>query len=64
MLLDLAGSEATFHAVPYDVERCRRQLEKVGLSPGSLHLRPSPVDRAPPPVRRLAARALRLTSRR
>jgi predicted phosphodiesterase len=50
LILDLARNEAEFHALPYDVERCREALQRRGLPEQSVHLRPSL-------VRRLAAYA-------
>ena len=41
MLLDLEERRAVFHAVPYDVARCRQALREKGLPPNSYHLPPS-----------------------
>ena len=41
MVLDTTERVASFHAVEYDVDGCRRALEERGLPPGSCHLRPS-----------------------
>lgn len=43
LVLDLDAGEARFLAVSYDVDACRRDLLRAGLSPRSCHLRPSPV---------------------
>jgi diadenosine tetraphosphatase ApaH/serine/threonine PP2A family protein phosphatase len=37
-VLDTTAREATFHAVPYDVEACRRALQDRGLPPQSCHV--------------------------
>ena len=37
-VLDTTAREATFHAVPYDVEGCRRALQDRGLPPQSCHV--------------------------
>lgn len=42
MVLDTTARVASFHALEYDVEGCRRALQERGLPPGSCHLRPSP----------------------
>jgi predicted phosphodiesterase len=41
MVLDTEARVATFHAVAYDVEACRRALAERGLPPASCHLAPS-----------------------
>jgi predicted phosphodiesterase len=41
MVLDLAAWTASFHAVAYDVEGCRRALRERGLPDDLHHLRPS-----------------------
>ena len=60
LLLDTASGEAWFRAVEYDVEGCRAELLRRGLSPDSLH--------APPPRRvpgrRRAGRMVRRVLRR
>jgi hypothetical protein len=38
MVLDLAAREATFHALSYDVARCRQALRERGLPATSCHL--------------------------
>jgi predicted phosphodiesterase len=45
-VLDLDTREARFFAIPYDVTACRAALRRVGLSPRSCHLRPSPARAA------------------
>jgi predicted phosphodiesterase len=50
-VLDLVAQEVRFFAIPYDVAACRAALKRVGLSPRSVQLRPSPP--------RAAARAVR-----
>ena len=46
MLLDLGPERATFFAIPYELDQCRAALKRVGLSPGSCHIRPSPIGKA------------------
>jgi len=41
-VLDLDANTLELHAIRYDVAACRRALRRVGLSPRSCHLRPSP----------------------
>jgi len=41
-VLDADRGTASFHAVRYDVRRCRRELRRHGLNPRSYQLRPSP----------------------
>ena len=57
-VLDTTAREATFHALPYDVEACRRALEERGLPPQSCHVPRSRWDDVAsalwPRVRRLA----------
>ena len=60
MLLDLERSEASFHAIPYDIEGSRRMLRRRGLPTGSYHLRPTPWKAYSRPLRRLVSRTLRL----
>lgn len=57
VILDTERHEATFHAVPYDVEGCRQALRQHGLSAASYHR---------PPKRRAVwlSRARRLAGRR
>jgi predicted phosphodiesterase len=45
MMLDLETQRATFFAIPYDLDQCRAALRRVGLSPGSCHIRPSPIGK-------------------
>jgi predicted phosphodiesterase len=52
MVLDTAARVATFHAVSYDVEGCRRALAERGLPPTSCHLVPSRWDGALDALRR------------
>lgn len=59
LVLDPDAGEARFLAVPYDVDACRRDLRRVGLSPRSCHLRPSPLAAA----RRVGGRVGRATVR-
>jgi putative phosphoesterase len=42
-VVDLAARRATFHAVPYDVEGCRRALVRNGLPAGACHQAPPSV---------------------
>jgi predicted phosphodiesterase len=46
MRLDLGAGRATFFAIPYELDQCRAALKRVGLSPGSCHVRPSPLGKA------------------
>ena len=46
MKLDLGSERATFFAIPYELGPCRAALKRVGLSPRSCHIRPSPLDKA------------------
>jgi diadenosine tetraphosphatase ApaH/serine/threonine PP2A family protein phosphatase len=59
-VLDTTAREVTFHAVPYDVEACRRALQDRGLPPQSCHVPRSRWDGIGPAlwrrVRRLARR--------
>jgi predicted phosphodiesterase len=57
VLLDLERQLATFYAVPYNVERCRRALRCQGLPPNSCHLPPSRLAGWSAPVRRVVRRA-------
>jgi predicted phosphodiesterase len=41
MVLDTARRTAAFHALPYDVDACRRALRQRGLPAGACHLPPS-----------------------
>ena len=56
LVLDLDERAARFGAVAYDVDGARAALERAGLSPRSVHLRPS--------IPRAAARSVRLRMRR
>lgn len=60
MLLDLERSEAQFHAIPYDIEGCRRMLRQCGLPNSSYHRRPTRWRVWSRPLRRLLSRARRL----
>jgi predicted phosphodiesterase len=62
MVLDTEKRTAAFHALPYDVEACRRALRDRGLPPGACHLPPSRWREAASAVRR-RARALRAGER-
>ena len=55
-LLDLEAGTLELEAIRYDVEACRRELLRVGLSPRSCHLRPSAAGAA-----RRALRSIGLT---
>ena len=57
MVLDLAAGVAEFHALPYDVDACRKALRERGLPPDSCHVPRSRWDEAIGPVK---ARARRL----
>lgn len=46
MTLDLGSGRATFFAIPYELDQCRAALKRVGLSPRSTHIRPSPLGKA------------------
>jgi predicted phosphodiesterase len=46
MRLDLGSGRATFFAIPYELDQCREALKRVGLSPRSCHIRPSPLGKA------------------
>jgi predicted phosphodiesterase len=59
MVLDLDRAEATFHAIPYDIEGARRMLRQRGLPNGSYHVRRTRWKTYSRPFRRLASRALR-----
>jgi predicted phosphodiesterase len=63
-VLDLQRGSALFLAVPYDVDRCREDLRRLGLSPRGCHLRPSVLGAGRRAVRRLAERAQRRSSSR
>jgi predicted phosphodiesterase len=52
VVLDTTTRAATFHALDYDVEGCRRALRERGLPPGSCHLRRSRWAKAADAVRR------------
>jgi predicted phosphodiesterase len=52
MVLDTGSRVATFHAVAYDVEACRRALAERGLPPTSCHLVRSRWDEALDAIRR------------
>jgi predicted phosphodiesterase len=54
-VLDLDAGALELHATRYDIASCRRALRKVGLSPRSCHLRPTPAG--------AARRALRVVRR-
>jgi predicted phosphodiesterase len=43
MVLDLERGQATFHAIRYDLDACRRALRRQGLPSRAYHLRPSPM---------------------
>jgi predicted phosphodiesterase len=59
MMLDLKQRQATFYAVLYDVERCRKQLVQQGLPGDSYHLPPAPLlRRGTRRLRRLVRRVL------
>jgi predicted phosphodiesterase len=60
MLLDLERGEATFHAIPYDIEGGRRMLRRRGLPTRSYHLRPTRWKAWSRPLRRLLSRARRI----
>jgi predicted phosphodiesterase len=66
MVLDLERAEANFHAIPYDVEGCRRLLRKAGLPDWSYHLRPTRWKAWSRPLHRalLRARILRTAAGR
>jgi hypothetical protein len=61
VVLDVGARVASFHAVPYDVEGCRRALRDRGLPPQSCHVPHSRWDdlagAARRRIRRLAGRA-------
>jgi predicted phosphodiesterase len=52
VVLDTTTRAATFHALDYDAEGCRRALRERGLPPGSCHLRRSRWAKAADAVRR------------
>jgi predicted phosphodiesterase len=56
MILDLTERVASFHALDYDVQACRRALRDRGLPEGSCHLPPSRWEEAVVAVRRRVAR--------
>jgi predicted phosphodiesterase len=56
MVLDTGSRVATFHAVAYDVEGCRRALAERGLPPASCHLVPSRWEGALDALRRRVRR--------
>ena len=60
MLLDLDREEASFHAIPYDVEGVRRMLRQRGLPTRAYHVRPSRWRAWSRPARRVLSRARRL----
>jgi len=60
LVLDTEAATATFFAIPYDEEGCRRALRAQGLPADSMHLRPSPLRTCVGGARRLARRALAL----
>jgi predicted phosphodiesterase len=45
LMLDRGLDLATFFAIPYELNLCRAELERVGLSPRSCHIRPSPLGK-------------------
>jgi predicted phosphodiesterase len=57
VVLDLAARVAEFHALPYDVDGCRRALRERGLPPESCHV---PRSRWKEAIRPVKARARRL----
>jgi predicted phosphodiesterase len=57
MILDMGEQSATFHAIPYDIGRCRRALVANGLSPDACH-RPRPSRDSQAAVIRRASRFL------
>jgi diadenosine tetraphosphatase ApaH/serine/threonine PP2A family protein phosphatase len=58
MVLDLEARVAEFHALPYDVEGCRRALRERGLPPESCHVPRSRLNEALRPVKARARRLL------
>jgi len=58
LTLDLERGLATFFAIPYELSLCRAELKRVGLSPRSCHVRPSPIGKARRVLRK-ATRAAR-----
>lgn len=56
-VLDPASDVIEFHAVRYEMAACRRALRAAGLSPRSLHLRPSPAGAARRVIRRVGGTA-------
>jgi predicted phosphodiesterase len=64
MVLDTDARVATFHAVAYDVEACRRALAERGLPPTSCHLVRSRWDEARDALRRRLRRLAASVARR
>jgi predicted phosphodiesterase len=64
LVVDLERREATFHAIPYDVEAARAALRRRGLQPASVHLPPSRLRTLARPLGRLKGRVRRLAARR
>jgi predicted phosphodiesterase len=64
MVLDTERRRATFYAVPYDVEGCRRALRQHRLPADSYHLRPSLLRAGMAPMRGLARSGVGLVARR
>lgn len=58
MILDLSVRLASFHAIPFDIERCRRALSEAGLPLRSYHLVPTRRSAASRHLRRIARRVI------
>jgi predicted phosphodiesterase len=56
-VLDLEDGQATFFAIPYELDRCRDDLRRSGLSPRSCHIRPSPLGAGRRALRTATSRA-------
>jgi len=61
LVLDLSEGRAHFHAVPYDVAACERDLRKQGLPPGTYHHEPPALHKR---ARRFVRHRMRRAQRR